>query len=213
MDQQPRPPTPADPSADATLLRRLVRWLPLAMAGHLFVGVPALLISLVVAFGTYEQARATQRMQQASTWPFVAVANTNYTPEGRHRVSLALVNNGLGPALLGPLELRYEGRAVRSPQELLVACCGYVPGATIQVATSPARDVALRPGERVSFFELDDVPANAAVLARLDTARFRIGVRSCYCSIFEECWIVGGVQVKPIPAPSCPTDWVRFSER
>lgn len=55
-------PKPLEPATDPTVAR-LLRWLPLAMAGHLFVGVPALLISLVVAYGTYVQASATQKMQ------------------------------------------------------------------------------------------------------------------------------------------------------
>jgi hypothetical protein len=209
----PAPRPPADPFGDGLLLRRVARWLPFALAGHLLVGVPTLLISLVVAYGTYVQAQATQRMQQAAAWPFVAYDTSNYTDDGRHRINFTLVNNGVGPALLGPVELRYRGRVIRSPVEFLAACCGYRRGDAIQLGTAPPSDVALRPGERIAFLELADVPANARMIAAIERERWKLDVRSCYCSIFEECWTIRGVQAKPVPVAACPTDWVRYRER
>ncbi len=92
--------------------RRLARWLPIAMVGHFTIGVPALLISLVVAYGTYVQAGATQRMQQAAAWPIVAYRTGNYATDGQRLINLSFTNNGLGPALIGPVEVRFRGRAM-----------------------------------------------------------------------------------------------------
>lgn len=207
------PAPPAHPGWADALVRRLTRWLPFALAGHLVVGLPALLISLVVAYGTFVQARATQRMQQAAAWPFIAYDTSNYTAEGKHRISLVLTNNGVGPALLGPMEVRYRGRAMRSPTELLTLCCGYKKGDDLQLGTTPATRVALRPGEQAEFFNIADVPANARLIARLERERWKFSVRSCYCSIFEECWTIAGIQAKPQPVDACPTDWTVYRER
>lgn len=196
---------------DATL-RRVARWLPFAMAGHLIVGVPALLISLVVAYGTYVQAGATQRMQEAAAWPFVAYRTGNYTPDGQRLVNLSFTNNGLGPALVGPVEVSYRGRAMRSPVELLQACCGYRQGQPMQLRTSPIVNVALRPGEEVLFMAIPDVPANAGTVDRLDAIRANIRVRACYCSIFDDCWTVDGQQAQPRAVAACPTNWTVFRD-
>jgi hypothetical protein len=198
---------------DDALVRRMVRWLPFAMAGHLLVGVPALLISLIVAYGTYEQARATQRMQQAAAWPFVAYRATNYTAAGEHIVGFSLANNGLGPALLGPVEMRYRGHPVRSAVELLARCCGYRAGGTMQLRSTPVVGAALRPGESIDVMGLPDVPANAALFARLEAERRQVSVRACYCSIFDDCWTVDGPQAKPQEVAACPTDWAVLRDR
>lgn len=194
-------------------VRRLIRWMPLALVGHLVIGFPALLISLVVAYGTFVQARATQRMQQAVAWPFIGYDTSNYDAGGRPRINLTLTNNGVGPALMGPLEVRYRGQVMRSPTELLAACCGYRTGQSFSLATTPATGVAVRPGEQIAFFDLRPVPENAGLIARLERERYRLRVRSCYCSIFDECWTIEGVQARPRSVPACPTDWVTYRER
>lgn len=211
--EPPEPVTAVDRPVSAATVERIARWLPFAMAGHFLVGVPALLISLVVAYGTFVQAGATQRMQQAAAWPFVAYGTGNYTAEGQRLVNLSLTNNGLGPALIGALEVRFGGRAMRSPVDLLTACCGYRPGQSMQLRTWPIVNVALRPGEAVLFMGLPGVPVNAGMIDRLDAARDRIQVRACYCSIFDDCWTVAGVQARPQPVKACPTDWTVWRER
>ena len=213
---EPAPPsTPAaGPLLDDAATKRLLRWLPLAFAGHLVVGVPALLISLVVAWGTFVQARATQRMQQAAAWPFVSYDTSNYANDGRtHRINFTLTNNGVGPALLGPVELRYRGKVIRTPFEFLSACCGYQGGESMKLATSPATGVVLRPGEQAVFFDMADVRHNRRMLTQLERERWNLKIRACYCSIFDECWTISGPQVKPITVKACPTDWQVYRER
>jgi len=202
-----------DRLADTPALRRIARWLPFAMLGHFVVGVPALLISLVVAYGTYIQAGATQRMQQAAAWPFLAYHTGNYTPDGQRLVNLSLANDGMGPALIGAVEVRYNGQPMRAPIDLLTACCGYQPGQAMQLRTAPIVNVALRPGEEVLFMSLPAVPANAGMVDRLDAVREQIKVRACYCSIFEDCWTVEGPQAKPQPVKACPTNWTVWRQR
>lgn len=191
---------------------RLLRLLPWMAVGHLAVGAPTLLISLVVAYGTYIQAQATQRMQQAAAWPFVAYDTSNYTPEGKHRINLTLQNNGVGPALLGPIELRYGGKVMRDPVQLLSACCGYRRGEHIQLATSSPTNVVLRPGELTAFLELADVPDNARLIPTLEKARWNIQMHACYCSIFDDCWTISGRLSKPKAVRQCPTDWTTYRE-
>lgn len=211
--EPPETQQPSDQLFDTPALRRLARWLPLAMVGHFTIGVPALLISLVVAYGTYVQAGATQRMQEAAAWPFVAYRTGNYTAEGERLINLSFANNGLGPALVGPVEVKFRGRVMRSPVDLLTACCGYRDNRTMQLRTSPIVNVALRPGEEVLFMSLPAVSANAEMVDLLDAVREDIEVRACYCSIFDDCWIVEGPQAQPRPVETCPTNWTVWRQR
>lgn len=207
------PERSTDKALDHALLRGVARWLPFAMAGHLLVGVPALLISLVVAYGTFVQAGATQRMQEAATWPLVAYRTGNYTSDGQRLMNLSLTNNGLGPALIGPVEVSYRGRAMRSPVDLLESCCGYRKGQAMQLRTLPIVNSALRPGEEVLFMGFPDVAANVGVIDRLDATRDELRVRACYCSIFDDCWTIEGAQTRPRPVTTCPTNWTVFQQR
>lgn len=198
---------------DGAVVSRVVRLLPWLMASHLLVGAPALIISLIVAYGTFVQAEATQKMQLAGAWPYVTYATSNYTDEGQRRLDLILTNDGVGPARLGPIELTYRGRPVATPQDLLTRCCGYRPGAPIQFASSPAQRVVLRAGDSTRFFSLPDVPANRAIIDRFETERWRVQVRACYCSIFQNCWTIEGPQSEPVPVKQCPAGWAPFRER
>jgi hypothetical protein len=198
---------------DLAAFRRIAKWLPFAMMGHFIVGVPALLISLVVAYGTFVQAGATQRMQEAAAWPFVAYRTGNYTADGQRLINLSFTNNGLGPALIGPVEVSFRGRIMRSPIDLLDSCCGYQKNQTMQLRTAPIVNVALRPGEEILFMSLPGVTANAGLVDRLDSVREEIKVRVCYCSIFEDCWIVEGQQAQPVRVKACPTNWTVWRQR
>ncbi len=193
--------------------RRILRWLPFAMLGHLFVGIPALALSLIVAWATYVQATATQQMQQAATWPAVSYYTSNYDAAGKHRIELTLVNNGVGPAIVGPVELRYQGRPVRDAVDLLTACCGYRKGQSISFSTNFAPGSVMRPGERIEFFGIADTPDNAAELRALERERYAIDVRACYCSIFDDCWTVHGPRSKPKPVDQCPADWAVYGDQ
>jgi hypothetical protein len=204
----------ADPQDDKQrALDRLLKFAPLLLISHLFVGLPTLLISLVVAYGTFVQADATKKIQQAEAWPFVSYGSSNIGSDGKPSISLELSNNGVGPALLGPIEISYEGKVVRDPREMLERCCGLRPAQNLTTQTSPASRIVVPPGERTQFLRINATPDNQAIWDRFNDERWKLRVRSCYCSIFDECWTIEGTQAKPVAVKQCPTDWVVYSER
>lgn len=200
-------------STQQPMIARLLKFAPWLMASHLLVGAPALLISLVVAYGTFVQAEATQKMQQADAWPFVSYGSSNVNDKGERVISLNLANNGVGPALLGPMEIRYNGRPMRNPTDILKSCCGLVEGSGVSMATSPATGIALPTREKTEFLRLSETPELKPLWAKFERERWKLQVRSCYCSIFDDCWTIEGPQAKPQPVKACPTNWVQFQER
>jgi hypothetical protein len=39
---------------------------------------------------------------------------------------------------------------------------------------------------------------------KLNTARFELRFRACYCSVFDECWVSDLLTVSPQPIEQCP---------
>jgi hypothetical protein len=70
-----------------------------------------------------EMAEANARMVAADSWPFVQYGTGNLSEQGLPEIPLSLANQGVGPARLERLGLRYRDKPVASTSELLAARC------------------------------------------------------------------------------------------
>src|SRR3546814_16310447 len=130
----------------------------------------------IVAF---VQAEATQKMQTGGVMPFVTFGTSNGDEDGNQDISLSLTNNGVGPAILGPIEIRYEGKPITTPLDLLNACCTEAGARALRFSTSPSTGIAVRPGETIEFVSLPPIPATEKVW-RSDARRVgKEGVSTC----------------------------------
>jgi hypothetical protein len=205
MSEPPSNPTEAN-------VARLLKYLPVLAIGHMFVTVPAFVISIALAYATYVQADATRKIQQSETWPYVSYGTSDITDEGVDEISFALGNDGVGPARLKQLEFVYDGKPMETPRKFLQACCGDPPGKATPFMSSNFETV-LRPGENIRFIRLVKKPENSAVWDRLEVERWKVAVRACYCSIFDDCWVLDSKKPDPLPVKVCPANWARFEER
>jgi hypothetical protein len=214
MSELPTETAPSDTGSNATQanLARLMKYLPVLAIGHTFVTVPAFVISMALAYATFVQADATRKMQQSESWPYVSYGTSDITDEGVEEISFKLGNDGVGPARLKQLEFRYDGRPMKSPRKFLQTCCGD-PREHPTPFMSSKFEVVLRPGEVTSFIRLVKRPDNNAVWNRLEIERWKVAVRACYCSIFDDCWVLDSRVPDPSPVKKCPADWARFEER
>ena len=172
--------------------------------------IPTFVISLALAYATYVQADATRKIQRSETWPYVSYGTGNSTPDGKLEISLNLTNNGVGPARLEAMEFLYKGKPMANPREFLRQCCAGT--AKFSFMSEPVTGV-LRPGQQTNFIRLAKTDENAGIYEKLDTERWKVVVRSCYCSIFDDCWIADNRQKRPQPVEACPADWTTFDER
>ena len=210
MSDTPDAPPPAP--VTAAIPTRLLRYLPFITAAHFLIGLPALIASLALAYFAFVQADATRKMQTGGVMPFVTFGTSNVDDKGAAHISLSLTNNGVGPAIMGPVEIRYEGRNIASPGELLSACCDAGDAGSVAFSTSPSTGVAVRPGEDLRFLGLPRTPANEAVWQAFNRERWKMQLRACYCSIYQDCWITEGMQAIPKPVAACPANWKVYSE-
>jgi len=193
-------------------LDRLLKYLPALAVGHMLITVPTFVISLALAYATFVQANATRKIQQSETWPYVSYGTSNVSPERTEEITFVLSNDGVGPARLKALEFRYDGQPMANPRTFLQRCCGDSRQDPISFASAPV-DGVLRPGESTQFIRLPKQPDNAAIWDRLEVERWKVAIRTCYCSIFDDCWVFDSKTKDARPVEVCPAEWSRFEER
>lgn len=201
------------PQSDAGLqkaLPRLLRLLPLVAAANAVLAVPALIISVGVAYFAFVQAEATDKMQVASVWPRVTYVTSNQDEDGTRRITLSLINKGVGPAVIRGMELRYRGKAYTGFRELLDACCAQ-PGDMSAIGIGSINGEVLRPGEEMMFALLEPEGTDAETYDRFNIERRELQIGVCYCSVFDDCWVEDWKRSEPRPVAQCPADWVQYS--
>ena len=205
MDDAPEPPKPR---AERQLLRSLSRT-------EILVSLPTLVISVALAYFSFVQADASKKMQRTETWPYVSYGTDNSSPEVKDEISFSLSNDGVGPAQLEEMEFVYAGRPMRDPIQFIQSCCAAAAKAAAKnlTFTTDRVDGVLRPGEKRSFIRLAKTQDNAALWNRLNGERWKVVVRNCYCSIFDDCWVFDSSQKRPQPVGVCPGNWLTFNER
>jgi hypothetical protein len=202
-----------------------IRWLDASLALSAFaVSIISLIVAIHHGRTMQEMAAANARMVAANSWPFVQYGTGNLSEQGLPEISLGLSNQGVGPARIERLELRYRDKPMASTSELLAACCFKQEGDAASVlsrdeadlasgiVTSPADGRILGAHQEVTLLRLQRTKANQAVWDRLNKERFQIQPRVCFCSVFDECWITASRYTKPTRVPECPVDWVPYAE-
>jgi hypothetical protein len=180
------PPVEAQPDGVQSRPARIgQRWLDLSIAG---VAIVISLISLAVGF---YNAQSQQRMVAATSWPFLDYG----TMQVGNRLTLRISNEGVGPARLKMLIVRYNGRQARGLAQLLQICCGLPSGTgwaelnKIGGVTWESRPTGLyRPGQNIPIVVLDRTPTNAKIWDALARARLHLSFEACYCSVLNDCW-------------------------
>ena len=189
---------------------RLVKFLPIFILSHALITIPTFIISIALAYATFVQADATRKIQMSETWPYVSYGTSNTRSDGTQEITMILQNNGVGPAQLEQMEFLYDGKPMANPREFLNLCCGWNSKFTFM--SEPVTGV-LRPGQETNFIRLTRTEQNAAIWDKLNTERWKVVVRSCYCSIFDDCWVFDNRRKRPQSVKECPTNWKTFDER
>ena len=199
--------TEIEAKRDRPLLRALLRT-------EILITLPTLVISIALAYFSFVQADASRKMQRTETWPYVSYGTDNSSPQVKDEISFNLSNDGVGPARLEEMEFLYNGKPMRDPANFIRNCCS----ATVRTVgknltyTTESVDGVLRPGEKRGFMRLAKTDENAALWNQLNDERWKVVVRTCYCSIFDDCWVFDSDKGQPDEVKSCPADWTKFEE-
>lgn len=196
-----------------------VRWVDMVLAGS---AILISLISLVIAIGhgrvMEKLVEENHRSVEASTWPFLQLELSTTSdhgdrPDASVTVAAQVSNHGNGPARIKSLQVLLDGKPVASPSKLLAACCMEKGKAVAQYESQlfNVDGTVLAQRESQTLFSLAPRDETARRINRkLSAAIPRIEIRSCYCSVFDECWI-GSTSGPPREVKACPTNLVNFN--
>jgi hypothetical protein len=205
----PNPPDPAEPR------RTGHRWI------DLIVALSALSISVASILVAKHTSDTMERLAHASFWPFLQLGSGNAGDNGEHEIAFGVENVGTGPARIHSFEVQVDGRPLPHGGHLLTnmlhACCEAEFNAAIErnggdiiavygsEVSSPVSRRFLAPNHDVTAVRWPRNEANAAVWTALDMARQhgRITMSTCYCSVFDECWIARSDVFPPEQVDSC----------
>ncbi len=161
------------------------------------VGVVVAVIALYAALG---ESAAVRQQTAASVWPFAQFSIDDYDTGDRAGFKMQIANVGVGPARMRHIRIDLAGRTVRNVDGLLETA----GAADAPIARNFITNRVLSPGQAVEVLATSD-PALARKLAELVTHP-ESAITYCYCSIFEDCWVVDSrrdVQ-SPDPVTACP---------
>jgi len=190
----------------------------------LFVALAALTISLVSILVARDTSQTMERLAHASFWPFMQLGSGNVRDDGVRAITFAMDNVGTGPARIHSFEMQVDGEPLPREGHLLThvlrACCndelqaaldrsgrdiGVVYGDEV---SSPVSRRFVAPNDSVVAMSWPRNEVNAALWAALDQARQRrrVTMSTCYCSVFDECWIARSNEFPPEQVDSCTPD-------
>lgn len=171
----------------------------------LLLGISAVAISFISLFLAIANGRAMERLVQSNSWPFVQVGSSNVDADGSPHVRFDISNKGVGPAHIETLQATYNGAPVNKPRALLDSLLGRVtvPSHPRIILSSVVHGV-LAAKEHVTFFDVKPEDLSAADYAAIDAGLRKLEFLACYCSVFDECWIVDTRKTEHSKVKQCP---------
>ena len=141
----------------------------------------ALVISCLALLVSVYEATILQSQQKAMVWPYVKVSDS-YSNEG---FSVYATNNGVGPALIQSLEVRYDGEPVANYDDLLDAM---QPGRTFGydvVYMTSLNGTVLKAGEKRLLFRF---PIEERTRGALDNVG-KVDLTLQFDSVLGQSWV------------------------
>lgn len=186
------------------------RWIDLSVAGC------ALLVSFCSLGLAVHHGRTMEKLVQANSMPFVQLTNSRAERAGdgtfREVMSFDLRNAGVGPARAEWLKLTLDGKLMPDWASVMQAlrdeatASGEAASATAFGPQSTSDVPAfVQGGSSLQMLRWPRTAENAQLWGFINKIRSgnRLQVQTCYCSIFDECWIADSVVFRPNPVESC----------
>lgn len=184
----------------------LPRWLEWITA------VSALVVSVSSIFIALHNEQSQDKLVKATSYPYLDVAGSDQTPDGIRRISVDLVNQGVGPAHEQSLTIKVGDHYATSYADLIAATFGPADAAAALEALQPTRNIQptrFIPANSSQFvFRVLPTKANDRWWRKLDDLSPKWVFNVCYCSVFKECW-TRRQDEEPVAVKACHRDEAR----
>jgi hypothetical protein len=185
------------------------RWIDLAVPlSALAVSVISLAIGIHHGHTMQKMADENARLVQANSWPLLQFVTGNANDTGQPEITLKIENAGVGPAKLISLEMFQGDKRIRTPRDLVEMLN---PATTRpQLSLGVTLPIVLRADDSKLIMGMKR-EGQDALWDKLNTARFELRFRACYCSVFDECWVSDLATVSPQQVEHCAVTPDSFS--
>ena len=191
----PEPP-PEDPAIAGTerAFVRLTFWQTVLSLVGVFIAIVALYAALT-------ESEATRKQTSAAVWPFVQLTIHDHLSELGAEFRISLTNAGVGPARMRSMRVLMDGKPLNDWHE---AMARMGEEGTHRLGQSFAGRRVLIPGETIDMVATTDRVLVEKFLSNI--ARPGTSIVYCYCSIFDECWVIDSDKdlQTPNPVGQCP---------
>ena len=185
------------------------RWVDFAVPlSALAVSMISLAIAIHHGHTMQKMADENARLVQANSWPLLQFTTGNANDKGEPEITLNVENAGVGPAKLISLEIFHGDQRIRTPRDLVQALD---PATTRpQLSLGLTHPVSVRAGDSQLLIGLKR-QGQETFWDKLNTARFELRFRACYCSVFDECWVSDLATVSPQHIDHCAVNADTFT--
>lgn len=182
------------------------RWLDVTL------GVSAVFISLMSLFLAIQHGRVMEKMVEASTWPYVMTTVSTSNRDGTRHNTIHVENKGVGPAKIETLEVFYHGVAQADGQVLLRSIVNPIdPARHMLYLKSDVVDSVMAANEDIAIVDLNPENYTPEETAAIGTALPEMSFRTCYCSVFDECWVLDTRKAnRPFAVKACSAPEIPF---
>jgi hypothetical protein len=177
------------------------RWVDLAVPlSALAVSVISLVVAIHHGHTMQEMAQANARLVQANSWPLLQFVTSNASDSGQREITLKIENAGVGPAKIISLEIFHADRRIRSPRDLISMLDPSLEKPLLSFGVT--LPTVLRAGDSTLIVGVKR-EGQEVLWDKLNTTRFELSFRACYCSVFDECWVSDLSTVSPQRVEHC----------
>ncbi len=195
MEDTPDSPQQTPPGVGPGLERTFVR---LALWQNV-LAVIGILVGAIALYAAITESAAVRQQTAASVWPFLQLTIDDHVSAEDANFSIRFTNVGVGPARVGQLRLVIAGQPVRNLAELAGEA-----GALEDISRNFISNRVVSPGESITMLSTRN-PERVRYFQRV-VADAESSLSYCYCSIFDECWLVESRRNphQPEPVEHCP---------
>lgn len=168
-----------------------------------FIAVTSFVVAIIALYAALNEADAARKQLQSSAWPNLEAEFSFRTVPGSERIEFNLRNSGIGPAKVQSVAFTLDGEPLENWAQLVH---------TFTEQDNPlfsynwvARRV-LQPDDQYALLTVTaDEIDSATTIALQDAANAgRILGEICYCSVFEDCWMLETQSRDPKEVKACP---------
>ena len=163
---------------------------------EMIIAGSALIVSLITAFVSIYSAFIDRAYARASVWPRLEIHRSYNASENKPFFLYTVSNKGTGPAVIKFARLSVNEQSILTWADYFRLHSQQ----TVSHVQSHLGSLVLTAGEQLTPMHVSD-----AAVAKLLVDNDVLQIELCYCSIYDECWLVDRFN-EPKPIAQCDID-------